>query len=66
MGRWADAIADYDAALHVDPNIASSRYKRGLAKLRMGHATQGNADVAAAKAIDAHIADLYAPMGVHP
>src|SRR5437762_1034465 len=36
MGDLADAIAYYDAALRLDPKIASSLCGRGLSKLRMG------------------------------
>jgi TPR repeat len=59
-----DAIADYDAALKLRPNLASSLYGRGIGKLRTGNAAEGNADVAAAKAIDAGIASEFAGYGI--
>jgi hypothetical protein len=46
--------------------MPSSLYVRGLANLKSGNATEGNADIAAAKSIDAKIADTYAGYGVAP
>jgi tetratricopeptide (TPR) repeat protein len=51
------AIADYNASLKARPNVASALYGRGLAKLKNGDVTGGNADIAAVKAIRADIAD---------
>jgi tetratricopeptide (TPR) repeat protein len=51
------AIADYNASLKAKPNVASALYGRGLAKLKTGDGTGGNADIAAAKAIRPDIAD---------
>jgi hypothetical protein len=55
MGQWDWAIDDYNAALRINPMLASSLYGRGLAKLKKGDPTGGNADIAAAKAIEANI-----------
>jgi hypothetical protein len=46
---------DYSSALRVNPKSASSLYGRGLAKLKKGDTSGGNADIAAAKAIEANI-----------
>lgn len=62
LGDYDDAIADCDAALAADPTFASSLYVRGLAKLENDE--DGNADIAAAKAIDPNIAREYARYGV--
>jgi tetratricopeptide (TPR) repeat protein len=59
------ALADYDAALRLKPNQASSLYGRGISKLRSGKVAEGNADIAAAKALDARIAEEFAAYGVH-
>ena len=45
-------------------NLAGSLYGRGIAKLKKGDATGGNADIAAAKAIRPEIADEFARYGV--
>ncbi len=59
MGRLAEAIDDYDDALHRNPKSASSLYGRGLAKRDKGDAAGANADIAAAQAIDADIAQHF-------
>jgi tetratricopeptide (TPR) repeat protein len=60
------AIADYDAALKERPNQASSLFGRGIAKLRKGMADDGEADLAAARAIDPKIDAQFADYGVKP
>jgi tetratricopeptide (TPR) repeat protein len=62
------AIASYDASLslkvtQIEPGAL---YGRGLAKLKNGDRTGGNADISAAKAIKADIADEAARHGVKP
>jgi tetratricopeptide (TPR) repeat protein len=66
LGQLADAIVDYDAALKVAPNHASSLYGRAVVKLRQGDVEGGNADIATATAIQADIADKFARYGVAP
>jgi tetratricopeptide (TPR) repeat protein len=56
-GLYPKALADYDAALKIDPKRASSLYGRGMTKLKLGDAT-GNADIDAAKAINPDIATV--------
>jgi tetratricopeptide (TPR) repeat protein len=58
------AIADFDAALRLAPNCVHSLYGRGLAKLKNGRYADGNADIAAAKAIRDNIATEYARYGI--
>ena len=62
--RLDDAIADYDAALKLSPKLAGSLYGRGLARLRKGNTDDGNADIAAAKAIQSDVAEEFARYGV--
>jgi tetratricopeptide (TPR) repeat protein len=63
-GEFDLAIADYEAGLRLDPpNKADFLYGRGLAKSKKGDAS-GTADIAAAKAIDPHIAENFAKYGV--
>ena len=65
LNRLDEAIADYDAALKINPQRAYSLYGRGLAKQRKGDQTGGDADIAAAKAIKATIADEFAKYGMN-
>jgi membrane associated rhomboid family serine protease len=64
LGRPEDAVADYDEALRRNPKQATTLYGRGLAKLRKGDVAGGEADIAAAKAIQADIAEQFARYGV--
>jgi len=59
-GYFNRAIAEFDAALKIFPNHARSLYGRGLVKLLKGDVS-GNADIAAAKAIQADITGEFAP-----
>ncbi len=71
-GRFDQAIADYDAALRLDavPRRdaigAGTLYSRGVARLRKGDKAEGEADIAAAIAIKADIAQDMAKHGVRP
>ena len=47
-----------------NPEIAHWLYSRGVAKVRSGNTAGGEADMAAAKAIQADIAEVYAGYGV--
>jgi tetratricopeptide (TPR) repeat protein len=64
MGQWDSAIDDYSSALRLDPKLASSLYGRGLAKLKKGDTAGGNADIAAAEAIEANVVEDFARYGV--
>jgi len=66
LSRLDDAVADYDEALRRNPKQAGSLYGRGLAKLRKGDVAGGEADIAAAKAIQVDIAEEFARYGVTP
>jgi len=66
MGDYKAAIADYDAGLDKRPGYASSLYMRGVTKRKTGDAAGGDADIAAAKAVDPKVADTYAKYGVTP
>jgi cytochrome c-type biogenesis protein CcmH/NrfG len=63
-GQLDAAITDYDSVLKLQPKTASSLYGRGVARLRKGDSSGGNADIAAAKAIQANIAEDFARDGV--
>lgn len=57
---YRTAILDYDAALNVKSDNAQHLFARGTAKLRAGEEEGGNADIAAAKAIDPKIEATFA------
>ena len=63
MTNFDAAVSDYDAVLRSDPKLAFALYGRGLARLRNDDPS-GEADVAAAKAIQADIAEEYARYGI--
>ena len=66
QGRFSDAANEYTAALAADPSQASSRFMRGIARLRAGDKPGGEADIAQARTADKGIADRYAGWGVKP
>ena len=64
LGRLAEAVDDYDAALKINPDDAQSLFGRGIAKLRRGHMASAGADLAAAKAIRPRIAEKFFGYGI--
>jgi tetratricopeptide (TPR) repeat protein len=64
LGRFDEAIIDYNAALGVRPAFQNALFGRGIAKLRKGDTSGGNADIAAAKAIEAEVAERFSEYGV--
>ncbi len=66
-GRYAKAIADYDAALAIrSQRSAWPLYGRGIAKLRLGKTVDGRADLEAAAAISPKIGERFASIGIAP
>ena len=63
MTNFDAAVSDYEAALRRNPSLAGALYGRGVAKLRNEDST-GEADIAAAKALQADIAEEYARYGM--
>ena len=64
LGRFDEAIAEYDAGLKIFANSALSLYGRGVAKRKKGDVAGGDADIAAAKAMRGDVADWHAKWGV--
>ena len=64
LGNLPAAIADYEAALAREPNLASALYGRGYAKSKAGDEMGGQADIAAAKALKADIVEEFERYGV--
>jgi tetratricopeptide (TPR) repeat protein len=63
LKRYDAAIADYDAELRINPGNPYSLFGRGMAKHMKGNLSDGDADISAAKAIKADIADEMAKLG---
>ena len=63
MSRFDAAVSDYDAALQINPKGAFALYGRGLARLQNDDAA-GESDIAAAKTLQADIAEEYARYGL--
>jgi tetratricopeptide (TPR) repeat protein len=64
-GRFQEAIADYDTAIMGSPQDSWSLYGRGIAKMRMGDAQGGQADIDASKAVQ-DVAGEFAAYGLTP
>ena len=60
----AIAVVEYSAALQADPNRALSLYGRGLAYSRDGRTKDGEADMAAAKALVPDVAKQFSIYGL--
>jgi tetratricopeptide (TPR) repeat protein len=63
-GEWKQALADYNAALAINPRSAWSLYMRGVVETKSGMDTQGKTDRAAAVAIDSKVADRARKYGL--
>ncbi len=64
LGDPAIAIVEYNAALEVDPNRALALHGRGLARKKMGRTSEGEADQAAARALDPSIETRFLRYGM--
>lgn len=64
LGDPAIAIVEYNAVLAVDPNHAIALYGRGLAKIRMGRAAEGQADQVAAQVLDPSVERQFSIYGL--
>jgi hypothetical protein len=60
LGFFRTAILDYDAALDLEPKNALFLFGRGTAKFGAGDAEGGDADLAAARALDAKVDATFA------
>lgn len=63
-GEYGLAVADYDAALALEPGDAWSRYCRGIAKIKLGQDEDGRTDMAAALEKSPKVADRAKRFGV--
>ena len=60
------ALSTFNRALTLDPKMAGSLYMRGVVKIRLGKAADGQADITSALVIDPTIAERYKGFGVSP
>ena len=66
MGEFDKSIADYDAALSLAPKLAWSLYGRGLDELHKGMTAAGQADIAAATALQPQLPQEAQRYGLAP
>jgi tetratricopeptide (TPR) repeat protein/predicted aspartyl protease len=66
MGAYDRSIADYDAALKVNPKNVQSWYGRGIAKLRRQQTSAGDADIAQATSLWPGVAEEFKRRGIVP
>lgn len=66
LGKFDEAIADYNAALDWSKRRATSLYGRGIALLRKGDKDAGERDLAAARRLDYDIDAEFKDLGITP
>lgn len=66
QGAFADAYADFDAAVRAQPSRADYLHGRGLAAIGMGRATEGQADLARAKQLNPNVERTFAEYNLAP
>jgi tetratricopeptide (TPR) repeat protein len=66
QAKLEEAITAFDTALSLNPETASALYGRGLARIRLGSGSVGQADIKAASAQDNGIAQRFKAYGLAP
>ena len=66
LGQWDPAIADYSAALALEPRDYRSLFGRGVARLRKGEREAGDRDLAAARRYSFDVDSEYRDAGLVP
>lgn len=66
MQRYEDAIADFDAALRLNPWLPGSLFSRGVARQLIGQGEAGKRDIDDAIMLYPDVAEDYATVGVKP
>jgi tetratricopeptide (TPR) repeat protein len=64
LGKLDEALSDYNAALKINPRLASALYGRGLTKQKKGDTAGGQIDMASANLVQSDIADEFAGYGI--
>ena len=66
MGRYTEAINEYNTSLKTRPDESMSLYGRCLAKRLNGDKVAGDADVKSAVGMNAYVATAFANYGLTP
>jgi len=66
MGDYPRALADYDEALKAGSETAWTHFGRGIAELRSGRKSEGEADIAKARSLNPEIAEQGKTHGIVP
>ena len=66
LGKNAEAIADYDAAMGSSRDSPIALFGRGIALLRKGNTADGERDIKAARVIDFDVDQQFKDWGVAP
>jgi tetratricopeptide (TPR) repeat protein len=66
LRQWDKSIADYQAALKLQPKSALSMYGLGVARIKKGLKAEGDRDIQEAIAINSGIAAAYKQAGLAP
>jgi tetratricopeptide (TPR) repeat protein len=66
LANYGKSIADYDAAIKINPKNASSWYLRGIDELRIQKTGDGEADIAQAEALSPTVAERFGRRGIAP
>ena len=64
LDRHIEALADYDAAIRIDPNLAQAHSNRGISYMALGRHTEALIDYDAAIGLDPKYATAYVNKGV--
>lgn len=65
-GRNGEAVRDLDSALAIEPELAASRFMRGIIAGRQGQRASGASDLAAARRLVPSIDAFFARYGIKP
>ena len=66
LGKYDNSIADYKAALRVQPKQPTSLYGLAVAQIRSGNTVDGNKKMLEALATDSTVAERFKKFGVTP
>jgi tetratricopeptide (TPR) repeat protein/transglutaminase-like putative cysteine protease len=66
MNRFDEALADLDAVLTTNPDLAASMFMRGVINKRAGKAAQGDTDILTARTLSPMIDAKYKKYGIVP
>jgi tetratricopeptide (TPR) repeat protein len=66
QGNYDKAIDDFNAALKLEPKLASALYGRGVAESHKNKAAAASADIAAARELEPKLPERYQRAGIAP